>query len=394
MKVYEKKFLYIDSVQIVRSSMLWGLLELELNVERSEKRVDIFSESQAEVDRLCNELKEYDIAITQDFIPDVARACNTLKKTYISWIYDCPQMALFKECAFYDTNYIFMFDKSGTEYLKKKGLTHVYYLPLAANILQAASVNITDEDIAHFGSDVSFVGSLYSKDYMKDALKKLSPEAYKDLDSYVSARLCRFNGIDQPFELLTDRLKKELYGLMSNDGLEDSHVDTDYLAWILFCVPILANLERTILINKAAEKYNTRLYTNEKDTSKIIADIHSPVDPESDMYKVFYSSRINLNITWRGIASGLPQRILDIGAVGGFIFTNYQKEIDDFFTVGKDIEVFHDMAEYEYKMAYYLSHERERLMVALGGYKKVQEIFNYRNIISKMLKIVDGDLTI
>lgn len=161
-----------------------------------------------------------------------------------------------------------------------------------------------------------------------------------------------------------------------------------------FCVPILANLERTILINKAAEKYNTRLYTNEKDTSKIIADIHSPVDPESDMYKVFYSSRINLNITWRGIASGLPQRILDIGAVGGFIFTNCQKEIDDFFTVGKDIEVFHDMAEYEYKIAYYLSHERERLMVALGGYKKVQEIFNYRNIISKMLEIVDGDLTI
>lgn len=78
-------------------------------------------------------------------------------------------------------------------------------------------------------------------------MKKLSPEAYKDLDGYVSARLCRFNGIDQPFELLTDRLKNELYGLMSSDGLEDSHVDTDYLAWILFVSRSLLTLSEQYL---------------------------------------------------------------------------------------------------------------------------------------------------
>lgn len=63
------------------------------------------------------------------------------------------------------------------------------------------------------------------------------------------------------------------------------------------------------------------------------------------MNKIFYLSKINLNITLPSIESGIPQRVLDIMGSGGFVLTNYQPEIEEVFEIGKDIEVFHTLEE-------------------------------------------------
>lgn len=390
--IKNQKFLYIDSEQIVKNSMLWGLLELELNVERAILKIDIFSKNEEAVNTVIHAMKEYDIAISQDFIPDVAKACNILGKPYISWVYDCPQVALFEPEALLDTNYIFMFDKSGVNMLKDKGIKHIFYQPLVANILQAGMLDITDEDIIKFGSDVSFVGSLYEKDYLDIVVNSLSTESKKELMDYVDSNKLVFSKNDSYVPHFSERLVSEVYKLMVTNQYKTSSIDPEYAVNGLVALPLFAKSERTELINRAASRYNTRLYTNSQDTSLISAHVFPPVDSETDMYKVFYSSKINLNITWRGIISGIPQRIFDIMAVGGFVLSNYQSEMDNLFEIGKDLEVFHDLKEYDEKLQYYLNHERERITIGINGYKKVKELYNYSIALNNMFSIVEAHL--
>ena len=110
------------------------------------------------------------------------------------------------------------------------------------------------------------------------------------------------------------------------------------------------------------------------------------------MPKVFYLSKINLNITSRSIESGVPQRVWDILAVGGFCLTNYQPELEDYFEIGKDLEVYHNTEELVEKVDYYLKHEEQRVRIAMNGYQKVKNCHTYYNRWNVIIdKIFEGN---
>ena len=77
-------------------------------------------------------------------------------------------------------------------------------------------------------------------------------------------------------------------------------------------------------------------------------------------------------------------------AVGGFCLTNYQPELEEYFEIGKDLEVYHNLEELEEKVEYYLSHEEERLRIAINGYKKVREKHSYEKRVTPVLEDVLG----
>ena len=76
---------------------------------------------------------------------------------------------------------------------------------------------------------------------------------------------------------------------------------------------------------------------------------------------IFHYSKINLNITSKSIRSGLPLRIFDILGCGGFLLTNYQPELSNYFTPGYDLVCYSSEDELLEKTEYYLSHEKERI---------------------------------
>ncbi len=61
------------------------------------------------------------------------------------------------------------------------------------------------------------------------------------------------------------------------------------------------------------------------------------------------------------------------------MLTNYQPEVEELFTIGKDIEVYHSMDELEEKVLFYLTHENQRLKIAMNGYKTVTEKYSFEN---------------
>lgn len=134
--------------------------------------------------------------------------------------------------------------------------------------------------------------------------------------------------------------------------------------------------------------YDFRLYTG-SDTGNIPeldAYNYGMVDYQTQMPLVFAGSRINLNISLRSIHSGIPLRVLDIMACGGFVLSNWQREISEYFREGTEIVTFDSLEDCLDKIEYYLSHEEERRQIAANGQKKVQERFSYQAGLEKLFR--------
>jgi len=72
---------------------------------------------------------------------------------------------------------------------------------------------------------------------------------------------------------------------------------------------------------------------------------------------------------------------------GGFLITNYQAEISEWFEPGVDLVVYEDLADLEEKADYYLEHEEERKKIAMNGYNKVCERYTYDLALKEILEI-------
>ena len=97
-----------------------------------------------------------------------------------------------------------------------------------------------------------------------------------------------------------------------------------------------------------------------------------PVDYSDKMYRIFSGSKINLNITLRSILTGIPLRALDIMSAGGFLLSNYQAELCEYFVPGEDFDYYEDYDDLMNKIDYYLSHDSERETIARSGWEKVR----------------------
>ncbi len=104
---------------------------------------------------------------------------------------------------------------------------------------------------------------------------------------------------------------------------------------------------------------------------------------------VFNNSRINLNMTIRNIRTGIPLRVWDILGAGGFLLTNFQVELPDYFENGKDIVYYEDINDCCRKAEYYLAHEDERRQIAFNGYNIVKQNHSYTQRIATILDIVN-----
>ena len=325
------------------------------------------------------------------FIPMVAEITHSYGIPYISWTYDSPLTSLFTPQLEYDNNYVFIFDKAQYLRLKTSTNANVYHLPLGAYMTRVGAIDISDDDVAKFSADISFVGTLYGDNPYNKYSAYLDEAAGTELNNYLLANAHTWLHT-KPWPSLSEqstRAMQQLFGNMiaNNSSLNDS----TYIA-LLFLSKKLAEIDRITLLNALAMQHHVDLYTGDS-AHPALSNVHQHgrVSYESDMSKVFYCSKINLNVTLPSIETGVPQRVFDIMASGGFCISNYQEEIDDLFTVGKDIECYRSVDELLDKVNYYLTHDNERLRIAINGYKCVAENHTLNHRISEMFNIVNGN---
>lgn len=310
----------------------------------------------------------YDAVFSVNYFPLVAQVCYSSNIKYLSWSYDCPlNVYNIEDTLGLETNYVFLFDRIQVKYYHNLGFTNVYHLPLAINSERLQNIIITPAEKEFYQSDISFVGKLYNSTL--PALMAPFSEYTKGYLTAIANTQLKIYGHYFIDSLLTDNF---LSDIQTQSGLS---ITKEQLAYSL--ATYVTHNERLILLKHLSDNYNFKLYSTDSNPllSNIIAQGY--VRYFTEMPKVFISSKINLNISVRNTQSGMPLRVLDILGCGGFLLSNYQPEVAEYFVPDTDFVYYESIEDALEKADFYLRHDNKRLEISQNGCQKCHEQFNY-----------------
>lgn len=341
--------------------------------------------------RLMTQLhsEKVDVVFGYDYFPLISMICQINAIPYASWIYDCPLYMLTSKTITNSCNYIFCFDKNYTVQLQKLGGQNIYYFPLAADMELYANAKKEKEE-ADYECDISFVGGLYNGVKNRLLHKNLSDYAAGYVEGLLcaQAQICGYN-------LIADAIPKQIAEEIVQKcelTLSDAYM-TDPIQMAADAVNMkLTARDREDVLSILSRYFDVTLYTNSELSEKLADSLRlhckGTVNYWKEMPLVFRNSKINLNITSRTIETGIPQRVFDILACGGFCLTNYQSEIVEIFEDGKELVTYTDLEDMLQKADYYLSHEKERTRIAQAGYEKVRNCFSVKERILELINYI------
>ena len=338
----------------------------------------------------------YGFLFSINFFPVLANACNGTKTPYVCWNCDSPLLAMYNNAVFYDTNFIFTFDRSNYEEFKNLGVKHIYHLPLAAGNFKDV---LTHKNPSVY--DVSFIGSLYEKNSFDNISSRLPDYLCGYFDGALYAQL-QVSGGNIIEKLLTPGICRQIEEITDYRQSPDSFADIR----TLFSTTVLgfkaASMQRNLCLNRLSVYLNKNLFNNRQcflhlftgsnADGLLLVKRHGKADYYKEMPVIFAKSLINLNMTIPNIKTGIPLRVWDILGCGGFLVTDLRIELMDYFTPGEDIVIFEDIEELEDKTGFYLSHDSLRCKIARNAYNKVQAGHTCQKRIETLLKIISKEL--
>lgn len=346
------------------------------------KSMDEDNVFEEKVVRLLRE-DSFDFVFSINYFTVLSNACERVGMPYISWLCDSRLLTMHNNSVFNACNRIFVFDRVDYAEFRRLG-AKVFYLPLAANVARMDRVRSGETRTA----EISFVGSMYAKKNEYDKCKgELTPYLQGYFDAALRAQTDVY-GEDVIGELLTDDIVLKLGACLSFEKAKESFSSLPLAFAVTHLGFKLANIERTKLLTLLSEHFPVALYSDAPLPDAAGIDYRGTVDYWTQMPKVFYNSRINLNVTMRNIRTGLPLRMFDIMGCEGFLLTNYQAEIASLFEQGRDLVVYESFDDCLKKAGYYLEHEDERCTIAENGYRKICAHHTYDHRIAEMFEIL------
>lgn len=332
----------------------------------------------------------YDIVYSFDYYPCISDACSKYETPYVSWVFDCPHYTLDSHTITNPVNRVFVFDKERCNEMRDKGVNTVQYSPLGVNEKRLSEfckkLDAETDGKIFYQHDVCFLGNLYDNEYnFYDQVQNLPPDLKEYIDGVIDNQE-KIYGQDlfSDKKIITPVHIKKLREYIRFESSGNYDLDYDRIILDMLRTKVTVN-ERRHVLEKMGERFDTVLYT--MPGAKHIAGVSNLgiADYTTKMPLVFRRSKINLNITLRSIISGVPLRVMDILAAGGFLITTYQKEIEEYFEDGKELVIARTPEEMLELTAYYLEHEDERKEIAAAGQKKVYEEFAYTKLLPKIL---------
>lgn len=387
MKIYFYRYGSICEPDIIESFQRLGFVVDEETAEIRNKRMMPADGVKLVSKRLMDE--NYRFVFSINFFPFLSNVCNIMHVTYISLIVDSPVLELYANALTNDCNRVFLFDRELYREFAPRNPGHIFHIPLATNVTRNDRViqNADPKTREKFSCDISFIGSTYQEKCPFNRAKL--PEQMRGFaDGLIEAQL-KVYGFNFIEEVIDDAFAEQFLECTPGSyrfppdykGSNRALVAQQYLS------VKVAEQERLRALKMLSERFPVDIYTGSDTTA--MPHIHNRGFAKSleEMPIIFHESKINLNITAKSIRSGLSLRIFDVLGCGGFLITNYQVELPEFFTIGEDLVAYESMEHLCELCAYYLSHEDERRQIAQNGYRKVQKLHTYDIRLLQMLDL-------
>ncbi len=361
-------------------------------VKLNMKGYDLTPEMEKDLSDKMEAGEDYDLLFSFDYFPNLSEFCQKINLPYVSWVFDCPHYTLDSHTINNSVNRVYVFDRKLYERLCNKGIETIRYSPLGVNEKRLSDLcQELDSETggqAVYEHDVCFLGNLYDNEYnFYDQVSYLPPYIKGYTDAVISAQE-RVFGVDFFTEesIFSQKHIDELREYIKFQQTGKYEIDYDNVIRDILRKKVTVN-ERHNLLVEMGKRFDTVLYTmpGAKDIPGVCNLGVAPYDTK--MPRVFHRSKINLNITLRSIISGVPLRVLDVLAAGGFLITTYQQEIAEYFEDGQDLVMAYTPEDMIEKTAFYLEHEDQRREIAAAGQKKVFSEFAYTKLLLAVLEI-------
>jgi len=132
-------------------------------------------------------------------------------------------------------------------------------------------------------------------------------------------------------------------------------------------------------------------YLNQKNSQRIIVksniEYFPPLQDYGQTPKIYAGSKVNLNITSLQFDTAVINRVIDVGAVGGFILTDWKADLPKLTRVAQEIS-YKTIEELNHKLEYYLhpDHQKERLEIAATLHQDIQQKCTYLTVVEGILE--------
>ena len=335
---------------------------------------------------------QYDFVFSVNFYPFISEVCNIIKIRYLCWTVDSPVLELYASSVTNPWNRIFLFDLAQYETFHPLNPDCVFHMPLASNPARWNHVitSASPAQVAHFSKNVAFVGSLYTEKCPYDELKDAPAYLTGFLEGIMSAQQ-KIYGHNFIEEVLPDEIVLAFKAHHPNFYIAPETAtcsDRTIMAQKYIDVKISA-MERLHTMKLLGSRYQVDLYTG-SDTTGLPVINHGFANTLTEMPLIFHNSKINLNMTSKSIHSGIPLRVFDVLGCEGFLITNYQAELPEYFSLGNDLEYYTTDDELLAKVDYYLCHESDRREIAHNGLECVLKYHNYPERLLDMIALAYG----
>jgi len=321
--------------------------------------------------------KEYEFVFSINFAPVVSQVCQEKQILYVSWVYDAPIHIRDLKPLSNSYNRIFFFDRMQAEQHKKNGV-NAYHMPLAGDVDVFGGVG------RGYQTDVSLVGKLYQTEYGYYSTP-LTEHQRGYLDGILNAQMKVYGGY-----FLDEMLDEKLLRGLNEQYLKASDGKVTILKEELefMMASEITGRERYLALALLSNHYDVQVYSNDKDERLQNVKFMGYADYYTKMPDVFKQSKVNLNISLKIIKSGIPLRVFDVLASGGFLLSNFQTEMPEYFALGEDFVIYESIEDLYAKVDYYLKHDTEREAIARHGLETVKKYYTFKQQMEKIFKEV------
>jgi hypothetical protein len=227
---------------------------------------------------------------------------------------------------------------------------------------------------------------LYGKNYLYDKLLKLNPKIF--ISNKTSIK----------------EFKNSIYMPLAVDYLKYQTEFSGYKYFISFIgSPLADNVQKILCELIKVFKNKVNIFASEKDFLQSIKEIKQKkllddnylkiysncrqdlIEKEKDLAKIYNSSKINLNIN-SDEETPINYKILEILASGGFLLTNEQKKLKNYFQISKHLETYKNAPDLIDKINFYLNNLNITQKIALLGRLEVIKKYNFNARAGKILQ--------
>jgi spore maturation protein CgeB len=307
-----------------------------------------------------------------------------LKIPYCLLFFDAPYRAekVLRSFAHSQLMKVFCWDRYYFPFFTQCGIKNIHYLPLATNVdtFNCLKANTIEEN------DISLVGTLNME--LLVTQPPASNALLPILQHFLKARL------NEPVKNFDELLEKIIFNLCPTEKEQFQQFKASS-AFPLFRQDIQRRADALYRYNAIAalsKKHRVCIYGNDGWLAAL-RENHNAVYKGKVKYgrelaKVYNTSIINLNLTVMQLVHAINQRTFDCPIAGGFLITDYRKDLEELFDINEEIVCFKTIEEMLEKVEQFTLERAKRNSIVEKACKRIIAHHTWQHRAEKILSVL------